>query len=223
MLDGILNNPEILLFIPVFLFSLSVHECAHAFAANWSGDMLSTYQGRLTLNPISHIDPIGTILVPVLMIVSSGGTLFFGWAKPVPVNPLAYRKPWYELLVSGAGPASNGVLAIIFLIVLIICQATGLLENDPKNLFSMLIFSFIHLNVLLMFFNLLPIPPLDGSHILMHLIYHKPWGRPVITILEQFGFMLFILFIITPASNFFFKFVFGVTRSLYNFADFVTG
>lgn len=216
-------NPQILLFIPVFLFSLSVHEFAHALAANWSGDMLSTYKGRLTLNPISHIDPIGTILIPIIMIISSGGSMFFGWAKPVPVNPQAYKKPWYEILVAGAGPASNGLIAIVGWVVLVICQAMGWLRGNEPELLFMMIYSFIHLNVLLMFFNLLPIPPLDGSHILMYLIYHKPWGRPVIEFMVNFGFMLFIVFLVTPLSNYFFMFVRNVTFFLYRMAFLITG
>jgi Zn-dependent protease len=223
MIEFIQQNPHILILIPVFLFSLSVHEFAHALAANWAGDMLSTYKGRLTLNPIVHIDLFGTIIIPAVLLISSGGSAFFGWAKPVPVNPLAYKKSWYEIVVSGAGPASNALLVIVFWIVLVILQALGVMRFDERDVIGMLVFWFIHLNVLLMFFNLIPIPPLDGSHILMHLIYHEPWGKPVIEFLQRFGFILFIIFLVTPLSGIFFRFVWSVTLFLIRSAGAISG
>jgi Zn-dependent protease len=154
----------------ILLFSLSFHEAAHAWAAYRSGDDTARLLGRMTLNPIPHIDPVGTLLMPGLMIAMSvmGGSVFlFGWAKPVPVNPLNfrdYRKG--EMVTSLAGPFSNVILMTAGLLVcrlLVIIDPSESMVQGPFFGFFML---FSSLNCLLFVFNLIPVPPLDGSHVL---------------------------------------------------------
>jgi Zn-dependent protease len=163
-----------LLFFVPFLLSLSFHEAAHAFIAFKRGDTTAKALGRMTINPLPHIDPFGTILFPFLAIYYGGP--FFGWAKPVPINPMnlkAYKRD--SLLISLAGPVSNLILAVVFTFILkIFAVATG---NSIINFFqsSNQVFDYpimtmlnmgIQLNIALAIFNLIPVPPLDGSHIL---------------------------------------------------------
>jgi len=156
-----MNFPYLLeaaLMAVVLLFSIIVHEVAHGYVALLNGDPTARMLGRITLNPVPHIDPIGTIILPLLLLMSHAGILF-GWAKPVPVNPLNYRNyRWGELAVSAAGPLSNLVLASFFSFVL----RMGL-ENP--GLMQLAYFG-VSINIFLALFNLVPIPPLDGSHIL---------------------------------------------------------
>lgn len=160
---------RVMILIPVLL-SLSVHEWAHAFSANLLGDQTARMQGRLTLNPAAHIDPIGTLLLPLLGIP-------FGWAKPVPVNPTQFRREVHMgtgmAITAGAGPASNLVLALLCTVIygLIYRFAPELLMG--KSAAAALLITGIQVNVGLALFNLLPIPPLDGSRILERLVPYR--------------------------------------------------
>jgi Zn-dependent protease len=146
----------------VLLFSIIVHEVAHGYVALLNGDPTAKMLGRLTLNPGPHIDPVGTILLPMLLLLSHAGILF-GWAKPVPVNPLNFRNyKWGEIFVSAAGPVSNLALAAIFSLLL-------RLGMGNAGLMKMAYFG-VTINIFLALFNLIPIPPLDGSHILSILL-----------------------------------------------------
>lgn len=199
--------------LPVLLFSLSFHEFAHALAAWWAGDDTAARLGRLTLNPISHIDPVGTVIVPMICLFQSmagGGGFFFGWAKPVPVNPARFRKSIWDVYVSFAGPASNFILVIIFTIITKILYKTELLysprlSEDTQQVIFQLAFGFITLNVLLGLFNLLPIPPLDGSHIFFY-FFVRPHTREhflfkMFEFLEKYGFvMLMVLIFAVPGG-----------------------
>jgi Zn-dependent protease len=144
---------------------LSIHEYAHARVARAQGDYTAEQLGRVTLNPIYHIDPIGTIILPFMLLLFSGGRVAFGWAKPVPVNLLNFRNPRRGLLlVSLAGPASNIALAFVCGTVLRLIgttPGTGLVLS-----FQLILVSATILNLYLAFFNLIPIPPLDGSGVL---------------------------------------------------------
>jgi Zn-dependent protease len=147
------------------LLGLSVHEYAHARAARAQGDFTAEELGRLTLNPLAHIDPFGTIIVPLLLLISSGGRVGFGWAKPVPINPFNFRSPRRGIIiVSLAGPASNIALAIVAAIILRLA-GFALTGGLGSSLFFILE-TIILLNLYLAFFNLIPIPPLDGSGVL---------------------------------------------------------
>ncbi len=153
-----------LVLVPMIL-SLSVHEFAHAAVAAALGDDTAERQGRFTLNPISHIDPIGTLLLPALLVLSGSG-IFFGWAKPVPFNPLNFKRSIRMkhgvLLTAVAGPLSNLVLAVL---------SAALLAVIPANeATSALLQTMVFLNVALFFFNLLPVPPLDGSKVVYGLL-----------------------------------------------------
>jgi Zn-dependent protease len=180
-----LNLPFILeaaLMAVMLLFSVIVHEVAHGYAALLNGDPTARMLGRITLNPGPHIDPVGTILVPLLLLLSHAGILF-GWAKPVPVNPLNYRNyRWGEITVSAAGPLSNLALAVAFSLVL---------QLELGNLGLMKLASFgVSINIFLALFNLIPIPPLDGSHILATLL-PRDLAR-LYTYLEPVGFILIL-------------------------------
>jgi len=148
----------------VLLFSLSVHESAHAWTALRMGDDTAHSQGRITLNPLAHIDPIGTLLIPLLQIFWGG--LLIGWAKPTPVNPRAFsslRKG--EIIVSGAGPASNALLALVFTAALSIAVRLHVAAASEQDIVFVLLALGVQLNVVLALFNLVPLPPLDGSHL----------------------------------------------------------
>lgn len=158
----------VMILVPMIL-SLTVHEYSHALAAKLLGDDTAKAQGRLTLNPVAHIDIFGTILLPLLSIGT--GMPFFGWAKPVPTNPFLYthkvsQKTGY-MLVSIAGPISNFLFAIVSLIVMKLTFVFNL--NLSPQLYQVIL-TFVFVNFGLGFFNLLPIPPLDGSKILMWLL-----------------------------------------------------
>ena len=162
----------VLWFIPVLL-SLTVHEWAHAASANALGDDTAARMGRLTLNPIPHIDPLGTVLLPVLQVLMSG-TVFFAWAKPVPVTPTRFTRKITMgkgmVLVSAAGPASNVVLALGAAIVLGVAVRTGQ-TNEAIYAFSQ---AMLGLNLALAIFNMIPLPPLDGSKVLHGLLPRGP-------------------------------------------------
>ena len=195
--------PEFLAFsIIILLFSVILHEVMHGLVASKFGDTTAKQAGRLTLNPLPHIDPIGTILVPLLFIVPpllTGGSIgpFLAWAKPVPVNPLNFnnlRKG--ELLVSAAGILANFGLAIIGALAYHVLSNFGV----PYLILGLLQFM-ITINLTLGVFNLLPIPPLDGSKILLsQLPYHlaREYQK-----FEQYGFIVLMLLVFIPGSPLF--------------------
>ena len=191
-----------LFLIIILLFSVIIHEVAHGAMAYHLGDPTAKNAGRLTLNPIKHIDPIGSILVPLILIILP--TRFvFGWAKPVPINPFNFRDQKYgELKVAAAGVATNLLLALIF----------GLaLRFIPFNQSLFFIFGLIvFINLVLAFFNLMPIPPLDGSHILFNLLPKKT--RQFQLFFQQYGLFVLVLFFFffLPYLFVFISFVFKV-------------
>jgi len=162
-----------------FLFAISIHESAHAWMANLRGDPTARMLGRITLNPIKHIDPIGTILMPLISMFGNIPTL--GWAKPTPVNPTIFRRPVLDdVLTSVVGPISNFAVAAVATVLLLGIELTSsagrAAVNNPLHTPSalgplcLLLFEFLEINVLLAVFNLIPIPPLDGSHVLRHFL-----------------------------------------------------
>lgn len=163
----------IIIWFVVFLLSLTVHECAHAWAAEQSGDPTGRYLGRITLNPIPHIDIFGTIIFPLIAITTGGW--MFGWAKPVPFNPMNLRdRKMGEIMIALAGPVSNILLAVLCIILYKIFFGGSLLTsgfagglNQP---IAMMLQIGIYLNIILAVFNLIPVPPLDGSHVLRNLL-----------------------------------------------------
>lgn len=170
----------------ILILSIVAHEVAHGIAALWQGDPTAKYAGRLTLNPISHIDMVGSIIVPLICVVSGAG-IVFGWAKPVPINPYNFRNQrWGEALVAGAGPFVNIVIALIF---------TALIRiYDFGIQFTELAIGIIVINVVLAIFNLIPIPPLDGSKILFSVLPQKYYNFK--TWVEQKGFIISIVIVL---------------------------
>lgn len=180
-----------------FIFSVVVHENAHGLAAERFGDSTARDLGRITMNPIPHIDPIGSILLPVAAFLS--GIPLLGWAKPVPVNGGNLRNPVvHSAYVAAAGPASNFLLAfgaaILWIVVgLVFKHVPGLMDSGERSLyfFNTLCSSLILINCVLAMFNLLPIPPLDGHWILMR--YLPPGPREALASVGRFGFFILIL------------------------------
>lgn len=151
-----------------FFLALTVHEFSHALAAYYLGDQTAEYEGRLTLNPIAHIDLFGTIILPLILVISQTG-IVFGWAKPVPVNYFNLRdQKWGPALVSLAGPAANLVFCIFAVIIWNLIKFYTALGST--NLLVQFIFYLIMVNIVLMVFNLIPIFPLDGSKVLFALL-----------------------------------------------------
>jgi len=184
-----LDLAELILKLPAILFGLAIHEFSHALTATKLGDDTPERQGRLTLNPVAHIDPIG-----FLMLLVAG----FGWAKPVQIDPRAFKKSRRdEILVSIAGPISNILAAVFFVFLLKLMLSVDLSWIQIENFqpyFARMLFYFIIINVVLAVFNMLPIPPLDGSHLISVFIPGRYAGFK--EGLLRYGSMIFILIII---------------------------
>jgi len=177
---------EAILIVTVLIFSIVVHEVAHAWQARREGDDTAEQLGRITLNPISHLDLFGSFIVPFLLYLAHTNFIF-GWAKPVPVNPAKYRSPiWGDIRVSLAGIISNLGLAVLATFgAAIVLKVTSLTGSPPSRLaetLSLMAYWGILINLVLAFFNLIPIPPLDGSHVLFHAL-----PRPVAVWYAQVG------------------------------------
>jgi len=179
----------IIILIIILLFSVIFHEMAHGWMAYFLGDPTAKNAGRLTLNPIKHIDPIGTIFLPLmLLIITMGRGPIFGWAKPVPINPFNFKdKKNDSAKVAAAGPISNIILALIFGLTLRFTHTFLPLQT------SLIFLYIVQINFLLAIFNLLPIPPLDGSHILFAFFPLDPKTR---FFLLQYGIFILIFFIV---------------------------
>lgn len=152
---------EVVLIIAALVMSIILHEMAHGYMANWLGDPTARLQGRLSGNPIVHIDPIGSVVVPALLYFGGTG-LLFGWAKPVPYNPYNLKDQRYgEAKVAAAGPLMNIAIAIIFAVLIRVALEVGIASS-----FVSIASYVVYINLLLAFFNMIPLPPLDGSKIL---------------------------------------------------------
>lgn len=181
--------------IAILIFSVVVHEVSHGYAAYLLGDSTAKYEGRLTLNPLKHLDFFGSIFLPLLLFISGSGFLI-GWAKPVPYNPFNLRnRRWGEAIVAVAGPLSNVAVAVVFGLLLRFGVSMGVAESvEVLKITSFIVF----INLLLAVFNLVPIPPLDGSKILFSVF--KMDSSPIRVFLERFGilFVLFFIFFFWP-------------------------
>lgn len=227
----------------VMVYSIIIHEVSHGVMALWLGDLTAKYAGRLNLNPMKHIDPIGSIVLPATMFLTTG--FAFGWAKPVPYNPYNLRdQKWGPTLVAFAGPLSNILLALLAVVIAKALPISALAKEDVfsrfigvllgsgdffdrwglfadalsgsfSNIFFGLCLLVIFWNVLLAFFNLIPIPPLDGSKLLYSLFELR---EETVRFLEQWGFfiLIFIVFffsapvsiVLNTALGFFFGLLF---------------
>ena len=191
---------QLLVILPVLLLSLTIHETAHAVTADWYGDPTARHLGRISLNPAVHVDPVGTVVLPLLGILAGG--FVFGWAKPVPVNPANLRRPRQDFLViAAAGPASNIVLAIgaSWLLAAVGLEAAG----GWAGAVATFAFAMLQLNLLLAVFNMIPVPPLDGGNVLAGLLpagladaydrLVRPWGFLILLVLMATGWLYRII------------------------------
>ncbi|WP_269522825.1 site-2 protease family protein [Coraliomargarita parva] len=199
----------------ILVICLSVHEWAHAFVADKLGDTTPRSQGRVTLNPIAHMDLIGTVILPLVMILFNPGFVIFGWGKPVMIDKRKFKN-WKrdDILVSMAGPASNLLLCVLATIV-----GGFLMRFNPE--LSDLFVRFIVVNAILLVFNLVPIPPLDGSHVLKHLI-----GMKELTYfkLSRYGFLILLVLInFPPFQKAIGIAMFAVTGVFTNLAQIIAG
>jgi Zn-dependent protease len=182
------------------LISGPVHECAHAFVAWKLGDGTAKLFGRVSLDPFKHFDPVGgTLLIVSVMLNAIGGSPFgFGWAKPTPVNPYNLRGRHADSMVAAAGPLSNLLLAAIFAIAFrVLYAANGAWPDNTSaiNMLQLVFFTGIELNVVLMIFNLIPIAPLDGSHVLLDFLDPRTAGD-VRNFMNQYGMILLVVVVI---------------------------
>lgn len=200
-------------YIIILIYSIIIHEVMHGYVAFWLGDPTAKYSDRLNFNPLKHVDPLGSIAVPLIMLITSGFHYAFGWAKPVPYNPFNLKnQKWGPMMVALGGPGSNIILALSAAIIgrmialpaaikvnIIGSVAVGdwtqlstFIAGSIGGIFFTLMVMLIFWNVLLAFFNLIPFPPLDGSKILFAIF---PIKTETMIVLEQYGFMLLLVFI----------------------------
>lgn len=191
--------------VPI-LVAIILHEVAHGFVANKLGDPTAKMLGRLTLNPIAHIDLFGTILMPVLLFIFTNGQFVFGYAKPVPINPNNFKNPKRDMAISAAGgPVTNIVLAVLsaLLIKYAVIPASGFVSDEVaarviKPLVMMLTAS-VNINIILASFNLIPIPPLDGGRVLVGLLPHKQ--AVALGKVEPFGMIIVLILVATGMAS----------------------
>jgi len=204
--------PSIIISLFVVLFAITIHEAAHGLAAYKMGDPTAYSMGRVTLNPIAHIDPFGTIVLPVLMVIM--GAPPFGWAKPVPVNPYNLKNPRRDnLIISAAGPLSNLTVALLAFILIQILKAANpnMLYGDYTSLLSglfMILYYFVLINVILAVFNMIPIPPLDGSGVLMGFL--TPEAAQKYERIQPYGFFIVLLLLMTGIISRILGFIMGI-------------
>lgn len=196
---------DFIFYFLVIIPSAIIHEYAHGLAADMLGDPTARYAGRLTINPIVHIDPFGTILMPILLSIASGGSFMFAYAKPVPYNPYNLKnQKWGPSIVALAGPMANLLLAVAFAILIRLMPGSNLVP---------VLATIVYANVMLTIFNLVPIPPLDGSKILYALLPNSAYK--IKEFLDRYGFVILLFFVfflfqlIAPLINGLFRLLVG--------------
>ena len=178
---------NLILSLPLFFFCLVIHEYAHGLMAERCGDSTARYLGRLTLNPMAHIDPVGTVILPIMLLLLHS-PFVFGWAKPVPINPFNFRNPrWDTVKVGLAGPGANIATALASALLLKVLALFGLASGIAVTIFVTLIL----VSLVLAFFNLVPVPPLDGSHVVAGFLPARLAYR--YESMQRFGFIFVII------------------------------
>ena len=193
---GVDQIQQAILYLIAFILCVSVHEFGHAWVANRLGDPTPRMQGRLTLSPLRHIDPVGTLLIPFISAVSPAALPLMAWGRPVQTNPLAYTRRFKtntgRMLVSIAGPTMNLLMALLASIAIVIASHAGASVQIRDALFNYM----VGLNLVLMCFNLLPIPPLDGGAVLAWVL-PRSW-QGVIDFLQRYGTFILLLLVLSP-------------------------
>ena len=217
---GNVDIGALIIYMVVLLFAISAHEAAHAWMSDRFGDDTARMLGRITLNPVAHTDPIGTLLIPIASyILTSWGGMYgaiplIGWGKPTPVNPLRWRnKDVANIMVSIAGILANLVIFLIALVAFKVVQYSGLVSDGGalaavREPLLMLLFFGLSMNLGLAIFNLLPIPPLDGSKVLYTFLPAS--AAPTIELMERFSFIILIIIIKLGVLDFIFNPVWNV-------------
>ncbi len=205
---------ELLFIIIALIISIIIHEVSHGYVAHMLGDPTARLAGRLTLNPVPHIDPLGSVIIPGLLVLS-GAAILIGWAKPVPYNPYNLKNQrWGEVFVAAAGPAVNIVIALIFAAIIQFGVASGV---NPA--FVTIATYIVYINILLAIFNMIPIPPLDGSKVLsgllpFHLQMRYQEFTGAVERMGMIGIFLFIFLLIFVFGDAFFGFIDSVVELL---------
>ncbi|MFD2368074.1 site-2 protease family protein [Pseudoduganella sp. GCM10020061] len=196
-----MNYNEIIQAVAVYalpvIFAITLHEAAHAYAAKYFGDLTAYAQGRMSLNPIKHIDPLGTIVIPLVVLAMSQGQFFFGYAKPVPVNYSALRNPRKQMAyVALAGPASNFAMAFGWMVLGLLMIGAGVSEPFPLKVAQ----AGINANLLFFALNMLPIPPLDGGRIMTSILPPRYGNK--FAMIEPYGFVILIALMLTHSLGY---------------------
>jgi len=213
---------QLIISVPALVLAITLHEVSHGYVANRLGDPTAKFMGRLTLNPIKHIDPIGTVLLPLILTLLGG--VIFGYAKPVPINPTNFKDPRKGMAISSAaGPITNVVLAILssLILMLIIIPLSVLFQSSVVNailtpLALMLKFS-VRINLFLAALNLIPVLPLDGGRVLVGLLPHRQ--AMAYSKIEPYGLIILYALIFTGIAGYFIYPLYGLLKEFVPFYD----
>ncbi len=211
MMDGLTLVQKVVVWVLPVVFAITVHEVAHGWVAKKYGDKTASMLGRLTLNPLKHVDVLGTLIIPGLLLLSSAGFIF-GWAKPVPVDPRYFKNPRKDMaIVALAGPVSNLLMALAWALII---RIGGVIDIDAVTLpMTYMGLAGISINLVLALINMIPIPPLDGSRIVTGFLPSKlAWQYNK---LERYGFMILVALMYTGVLSVILGFPMYMARSVF--------